>query len=662
MRSFCFSHERTRGLLAISGLAVMLSSIEVAGAHESRCVRGDFNGDGVFTLADSIQGFPVAQGRAPHLTGTADRHAIVGQLFVVYGANIVAGAGNHQITVSDTDDVPSNEQESWPIEDFEIDDGSFSFTFPPIDAVGGREVKVIVTTDVFDASTGRDMSLRSNPVFITAYDADPNATAVADEFEGTVSGHFGPPRQWSEDWNNDGIPDHFFYDNDGDGNPERADVDTNNDGHIDKVYRDRNDDGTWDFEITDTDHDGWFDGGKLDPDLNGHYDYRWTDRNGNGRVDPGEVDPIRPEQPAPRHPRPRTLGPGVWICAPDTAIDINGDGINETCIEDPEFPSGAHIEDRNGDGVADHIVIGAASGATFVDYGDMDNDGDREVVVEAADSFPGPGEDLDDDGDPDVWYLGDVVPPGIEMGPFSVTNPHDQAFEHMRIIFNGTGGVLNGVEVIDGADHGVVSTTARFNYVDVGFAEPIGPGESVSVVVSGEQPGAALDHASWHSAEDFADGLGDPWNDHAGSLFDGTLFTTEADREGVLSAMNAVPFDDNIYFMEDTVGAEFFEVVVVEHVAAVVDEVAAQQVAAVRRDAKRNHECRLRVSAHTACINLITGQSVRNNWPKDWKRCVPGRGYCFEVRSVVATKELFDLANCEGPILVTLPITRPACP
>ena len=87
------------------------------------------------------------------------------------------------------------------------------------------------------------------------------------------------------DSDNDGIPDTFYYDDDGDGNldtmikdknqngkPELIGIDTNKDGRPDVIGNDKNEDGTIDAWIVDKDFDGT-------PDLIG------TDTDGDGKPD-----------------------------------------------------------------------------------------------------------------------------------------------------------------------------------------------------------------------------------------------------------------------------------------------------------------------------------------------------------------------------------------
>ena len=203
-------------------------------------------------------------------------------------------------------------------------------------------------------------------------------------------------KEWKEDWDNDGNPDHVFLDEDDDGNPEYCDV-LAKDGTVVAMWEDLDDDGDWDRYWVGKHTDGEFHVYYEDVDRDGKFDQVWVDGGRtndanpynvfDGRIGKGELYAWDPE-PVPTEPRPRNGA------APDCTGDPECDGgevpllLPDIWVEDlipPGFP----------DGIPDHW-FSDADGDVTPDWAARDQDQDG--VPE--DSFL----DRDGDGFWDFWW------------------------------------------------------------------------------------------------------------------------------------------------------------------------------------------------------------------------------------------------------------------
>ena len=289
------------------GLRLLTSSL----SDPTECVPGDFNGDGRSTVADALQTFAAARGLRPTLTGVGQPVARPGAPITLHGAGLVSGeAGGMEIVVREGDDVPRRERQRWVIEQFEVHDGAVSFELPAVDIAGKRTFAVELTRTAIDPESGNELAFRSNTLAL-AVDLVPAGLARLEALDDLLD--LAVLGEWGEDWDGDGVNDHFFHDYDGDGNPDYYRVDADQDGHDEEAGIDTDDDGDWDT-LHEFDEEGKKTSVKVDTDGDGRFDYGWTDADGDGEMDDDECEPIKPTEAVPEGPRPRTNGGNAADC------------------------------------------------------------------------------------------------------------------------------------------------------------------------------------------------------------------------------------------------------------------------------------------------------------------------------------------------------------
>lgn len=169
-----------------------------------------------------------------------------------------------------------------------------------------------------------------------------------------------------------------------------------------------------------------------------------TDGDGEGEtvvadptLDPGQTITANPDRDRDRDGRPDDHDPDVvWVGTRGGgrtagAGDVDGDGDEEVVVEDPTLAPGQTIsvntdrdpdvDTRPDDSDADVIWVGTQGGGTVVGIGDDDGDGDAEITVEdpTLDRGTTLRTDLDGDGDVDLVRVGtrEPAPPPSQEEP-----------------------------------------------------------------------------------------------------------------------------------------------------------------------------------------------------------------------------------------------------